>query len=392
MKILRIAFRNFLRYFNYHILWRFIFLINSILPVNEKLVVFADAHSKALTDNMQCIYTELKKRGGYKFIFCLAPTMSGKKIKDLFAVYFGFMRFCKYYARCGTLILTDSYLPAFACKPRKNTTVIQLWHACGAFKKWGYSTAENDWGADQKALKRYPLHNCYSKVCVSSKSIVPFYSQAFNCDENIIRAVGVPRTDIYFNDKFKSIARPNLESELPQIKDKKIILYAPTFRGINIKTAHNNAQINYSVLKEALDDKYVIINKLHPFISDGLNIDDEFNNFVFNAPKGMDISQLLCASDIVISDYSSLIFEYSLLARPMIFYAYDLDEYDKERSFYYNYKDFVPGDIVKDTNGIIDSVKKVETEFDMEQVNKFCEEFMSSCDGKSTQRILDWIK
>ncbi len=140
MKKIRSCIRNFLRYFNYHILWRFIFLINCVFPVDKKMVVFADSYSKTLTDNMQCIYDELKKREGYKFVFCLAPEITGKKMRDMFNLYFGFMRFCKYYARCGTLILTDSYLPAFACKPRRNTTVIQLWHACGAFKKWGYSS------------------------------------------------------------------------------------------------------------------------------------------------------------------------------------------------------------------------------------------------------------
>lgn len=356
------------------------------------MVVFADSYSKTLTDNMQCIYDELKKREGYKFVFCLAPEITGKKMRDMFNLYFSFMRFCKYYARCGTLILTDSYLPAFACKPRRNTTVIQLWHACGAFKKWGYSTVENDWGADKKALRRYPLHNCYSKVCVSSESVIPFYAQAFNCDESIIKAVGVPRTDVYFDDDFKAKARLELTDKIPNIGDRKIILYAPTFRGANVKLAYTDAKMDYELLKSSLSDEYVIINKFHPFIDCGSSIDEKFDDFVFNSPKGIDISTLLCASDIVISDYSSLIFEYSLLARPMIFFAYDLEEYDKERSFYYPYRDFVPGDIVANTSEIIESVLKTQNDFSPEKVNSFCKEFMNSCDGNSTKRILEWIK
>lgn len=384
--------RNFLRYFNYHILWRSIFLFNCILPVDDKLVVFADTHSQTLTDNMQCIYDELQKRGGYKYKYFFAPQLTGNKIKDLFSVYFGFMRFSKYYARCSTLILTDSYLPSFANKPRKNTTVIQLWHACGAFKKWGYSTAESSWGANKKRLKMYPLHNCYSKVCVSSKEIVPFYAQAFNCSDNIIKPVGVPRTDIYFNEDFIKSSRENLLNEIPEINGRKIIMYAPTFRGHNVKVAHTENQMDYAKLKDAFSNNYVIINKLHPFISDGLEINDEFKDFVFNAPKSMDISNLLCCADIVISDYSSLIFEYSLFCKPMIFFAYDLEEYESERNFYYPYKDFVPGDIVYNTDEIISSVKKVETNFDSNKVKNFCDRFMSSCDGNSTARVMQWIK
>ncbi|MEG1243915.1 MAG: CDP-glycerol glycerophosphotransferase family protein, partial [Oscillospiraceae bacterium] len=107
---------------------------------------------------------------------------------------------------------------------------------------------------------------------------------------------------------------------------------------------------------------------------------------------GIDVSVLLCACDILISDYSSLIFEYSLLARPMIFYAYDLDEYDRERSFYYPYREFVPGEIVSDTNQIINAVENIEKSFDSERVLQFCQKFMSACDGQSTKRIIKWIK
>lgn len=367
-------------------------MFNCLLPVDDKLIVFADTHSKTLTDNMQCIYDELEKRGGYKYKYFLAPTLSGNKIKDLFTLYLGFMRFSRYYARCSTLILTDSYLPAFANKPRKNTKVIQLWHGCGAFKKWGYSTATSGWGANEKRLKLYPLHNCYTDVCVSSPDIIPCYAEAFNCSKDIIHPVGIPRTDIYFDESYLSDCNKKLKDSLPQINGRKIILYAPTFRGANVKLAHTNNEIDYDKFKDELSDKYVLINKLHPFISNGLLIDEKYKDFVFNAPKDMDISGLLCCADIVISDYSSLIFEFALMKKPMIFFAYDLEEYDKERSFYYPYKEFVPGDIVYNTNEIISCVKSLETDFNPKRIEDFLDKFMSSCDGNSTKRIMDWIK
>ncbi|MEG0978929.1 MAG: CDP-glycerol glycerophosphotransferase family protein, partial [Oscillospiraceae bacterium] len=163
-------------------------------------------------------------------------------------------------------------------------------------------------------------------------------------------------------------------------------------RGTNFKSAHTDIHMDYNALKNKLGDRYVIINKFHPYIQNGLEIDDKFGGFVFNAPTGIDVSVLLCACDILISDYSSLIFEYSLLARPMIFYAYDLDEYDRERSFYYPYREFVPGEIVSDTNQIINAVENIEKSFDSERVLQFCQKFMSACDGQSTKRIIKWIK
>lgn len=391
MRLIRKKVKNFLRYFNYHILWRIIFRFNCLFPIDKKLIMFADTHSTTLTDNMQCLYDELLKDNKYKFKFFLAPKITGNKIKDLFTLYVGFMRFSRFYARCNTLILTDSYLPAFANKPRKNTTVIQLWHGCGAFKKWGYSTADSGWGASRKRLKLYPLHNCYTKVCVSSPDIIPFYAQAFNCNESIIKPIGVPRTDKFFNEQFIKDSKEKLLNEIPQSKDKKIILYAPTFRGKNVKLARTDNEMDYELLKENISDRYILINKLHPFISNSLLIDNKYNDFVFNAPKSMDISQLLCCSDIVISDYSSLIFEFSLFKKPMIFYSYDLESYDKERSFYYPYKEFVPGDIVYNTDEIIKSINQIESDFDSKIVEDFCNKFMSACDGNSTQRVLKLI-
>ena len=107
--------------------------------------------------------------------------------------------------------------------------------------------------------------------------------------------------------------------------------------------------------------------------------------------KTCSIEDALCGADMVISDYSSLIFEYSLFERPMIFYAYDLEEYDAVRSFYYPYEEFVPGDIVKDTEGIIAAVKKAEEDAGAGRIKAFREKFMSACDGNSTERIADYL-
>ena len=104
--------------------------------------------------------------------------------------------------------------------------------------------------------------------------------------------------------------------------------------------------------------------------------------------KGLEIDQLLCASDVCVSDYSSLIFEYSLFERPMIFFAYDLDDYFDWRGFYYNYDELTPGPVVKETEEIIDYIRHLDARFDQAQVHAFKEKFMSSCDGHATDRIM----
>ena len=105
----------------------------------------------------------------------------------------------------------------------------------------------------------------------------------------------------------------------------------------------------------------------------------------------MSIEDLLCVSDVCISDYSSLVFEYSLFEKPMIFFAYDLDNYYDWRGFYYDYKDFVPGPIHTTCEEMIDYIKNLDTQFDKNKVIEFKNKFMSACDGHATERIMKLV-
>ena len=105
----------------------------------------------------------------------------------------------------------------------------------------------------------------------------------------------------------------------------------------------------------------------------------------------LSIEDLLCTADVCMSDYSSLIFEYALFEKPMLFLAYDLDDYFDYRGFYYDYHDLAPGPVVRDTAGVIDFVTHLDTQFDLPRVRAFRQKFMASCDGHATQRILQRV-
>ncbi len=372
-----------------------VFKFYSRKPVDEKLVVFADSSATLLPDNMTEIYERLNALG-YDIRVFLKRKSSKKWYRDKIYEVINSYRFTKYYAQCKCLVLTDYYYYAYANKPRENQQVIQLWHGCGAFKKWGYSTMDLEWGADRKTLEEYPIHNTYTYVTVSSEKVSRFYSEAFNCDENIIHADGVPRTDKYFDENYVLSARQKVLQKYPEIGNRKIILYSPTFRGSSKGKAKFTQMLDFIYLKKHLAKEYVILVKLHPFIKKGMNLSSQlaeiYADFVFDVSKTLPIDDAMCASDMVITDYSSLIFEYALLERPMIFFAYDLEQYDRERSFYFDYKSFVPGEIVTDTEEVYIAIRKNEKEFDRERVKRFKSDFMSACDGKSTDRIIEKIR
>jgi len=382
---------DFRRNFLYKKYWPYLYKKYSKKPIDEKKVVLAysDVYKK-MPDNLATVKEYLEARG-YKCV--VVDRADGARrsnnwlINEIKKFFYG-KEFFKDYATAKALFLTDYFFPAYAAKPREGQSVVQLWHGCGAFKKWGYSLANKNWGASKKQLEECPIHNTYTHICVSSPKVKFAYAEAFGIGEENIMPIGSPRTDVYFDKDFVASCRKKVIDTFPEIGNRKIILYAPTFRGDSIAASYMKNMMSIVKMQRELGEDYALVIKLHPLTAKSFNIID-IDNFVFNATECVEIETALCAADIVITDYSSLVFEYALLERPMLFFAYDLESYGDSRDFYFPYESFVPGEIVKNTREIIDEIKRLETDFDVERIRRFKEDFMSACDGKSTQRILE---
>ncbi len=173
---------------------------------------------------------------------------------------------------------------------------------------------------------------------------------------------------------------------MPESKGKKVILFAPTFRG-RVAKAQSPDCFDVEQFYKNFSDEYVLVFKHHPLVRVRPEIPEEYSRFAVDFTDTMTIDELLCVSDICISDYSSLVFEYSLFERPMLFYAYDLDEYFDWRGFYYDYFELAPGPICKTNEEMIDYIKNIDERFDKDRVVAFKEKFMSACDGHATERI-----
>ena len=388
-------YRNLLNNFLFFFLWKVFFRIFSLKKVDSKLILFVASNDFTMPPEYESLY-KLAKEKGYKPV-CIykSRNYSNTIYKNELRKIKNDLRFIKYYAQAKATFLYDYYLPAYANKPRKNTKLIQIWHACGAFKKWGYSTRKSEWGLDDKFFEKYNVHKTYTHITTSAEKINGVYAEAFSNDVSKVHAVGVPRTDIFFDEKFLSSQKAKLLEKYPELRNKKIILWAPTYRGNDIRSSQNDMAIDFKRLYDIIGDEYALLVKLHPHIAKSMkdeDIPEELTSFVYNISKQFDISSALCFSDMVISDYSSLIFEYALFERPMIFFAYDLEEYDSDRSFYYDYESFVPGEIVKDTEALAKAIINADKNFDREKVVKFRQDFMSACDGKSTERVLELVE
>lgn len=373
------------RFYSLRIMYPRLYKKYSAKEIDNGKVVFIEVRMSEISDNFRYIYDELKNNYSYK--------ISTHFLHMSFSRWREYEEFCKKMvidvADAKYVFLNDSS-NVFSCLPlRKETVVTQLWHACGAFKKFGMSIAELKFGDDKKTLDKYPYHGNYTHVTVSSPEVVWAYEEAMNLrhEEKIVKPVGISRTDIFYDPEMKRRAFDRLYSIFPQAKGKKIILYAPTFRG-RVASAKTPDNFDMQMMNDALKEEFVMLFKHHPFVKKRPVIDNVFLDFARDVTEQMSIEDLLFVSDICISDYSSLVFEYSLFERPMIFFAYDLEDYFDWRGFYYKYDEFVPGPICRSGQEVLACIKAVETDFDKGIVTQFKDKYMSACDGHATKRIM----
>ena len=352
--------------------------------IKREKAVFVEVRFDEITGSFRLVYDRMKADGfdvHEQFIENIKPGKWGYIKRCL--------RMLEEISDAHYVFLNDACNVTSCIPLRKGTKIYQLWHACGAFKKFGMSTAELIFGDNRKSLERYPNYGNLSYVTVSSPEVIWAYEEAMNLKDTKTQVVatGVSRTDVFYDQHFIEQSKAAVYSVCPAAENKKIILYAPTFRG-RVAKAESPDCLDIPAMKRALGDEYVLLIKHHPFVKQPPVVPEDCTDFAMDVTKSLEIDQLLCASDVCVSDYSSLIFEYSLFERPMIFFAYDLDDYFDWRGFYYNYDELTPGPVVKETEEIIDYIRHLDARFDQAQVHAFKEKFMSSCDGHATDRIM----
>lgn len=350
-----------------------IYNIYAVKPVIPNTVILADAHHDEIPFSMLAIKDELMQHPELQ----ITELYWNNSSCSVLGIFRNMACFMKKYATAETVIICDNFLPAASCRKRKGTSVIQLWHACGAFKKFGYDTS-----ADIPSYyKGNVLANC-DLVTVSSQICVKPFSSAMRLPEKAVRPVGVSRTDLYFNDTFNQACRNHFFSQYPNAQGKKIVLWVPTFRG-NPGIASVKGLDDILHARDQLKDTHYFIIKLHPHTQAHI----EGTNCSISS------EELLPVADVVITDYSSILFDAMIYKHPLVLFVPDLDEYLDNRGFYLDYNT-LPGlraqnleqllQILTNEDLLHSSVNKVYTDF--------YDKYMASCDGHSTKRIINYIK
>ncbi len=283
-------------------------------------------------------------------------------------------------ATSQTIVVDDFYPLIYPLGIRPETRLLQVWHAAGAFKRVGWSRVGLPGGPMPGSL----AHRNYTDATVSSEQIRRDYAEAFRIDVEKVHALGVPRTDVFFDDERVSRTSADLRTRYGIRAHQKIALFAPTFRGNGQLTAtYDVDSVPWERLAADLGDDWVVMVKMHPFVAP-LEVQRPHVTGVVDVSGERELNDLLMAADVLITDYSSAIFEFSLLRRPIVFFCPDLEEYTAARDFYYPFDDYVTGPLVADGDELAAAIRSAAVGPD---ADAFRERFMSACDGRSSERI-----
>ncbi len=358
----------------------------SVLPLRDK-IVFASTHASTLGGNMKAIRDELVARGCRAKIVFVRGSRGVGVFGKLRALWNG-VRGEYHLATSRVFIVDDYYFPLYVARPKPGTAVIQTWHACGAFKKVGYSVLDKSFGASDELVRRVRIHSNYTACLVASHNAIPAYGEAFGQPaERFVASTGIPRTDVFFDEPRRTAAEHAVRERYALPKGKRVILYAPTFRGDSRHDAAYHDHLDLATMADRLADDYVLLLRLHPFVASQAEIDPRATGFAIDVSDWPDINELMFVSDVLLTDYSSAIYEFSLLERPMVFFAPDHEAYEQERGFYFDYATGLPGPLFTSTEEVASYL--AAGEFDIERVRAFREASFDVADGYSSARVVD---
>jgi CDP-glycerol glycerophosphotransferase (TagB/SpsB family) len=344
------------------------------LPIQRR-VVLATARVPTLEGNLAWLHTAFGRLDpALPRVLLLEPYGYGlrAKLAYLLRVVRGM-----YYLRTSSLFIIDNaYLPIHVGPHRPRTTVVQVWHAVAALKRFGADTA-----APLAEPERSFLHRRYDYVvCAGEASRTP-YAAALRTPIERVLPLGVPRTDLFFDPTAVAAARARVVAAYPDLVGRRVITYAPTFRGRGRAKAAA-AGLDASTVRASLAPTDVLVLKSHPNLDPALVPTHGFDVVV--APT-MEINDLLAATDILITDYSSSIFEFALLRRPMLLLVADLDAYERDPGLYLDYRRDMIGTQVATTAELVEALRAAT--FDLSGYDKFIDRHLGGCDGNASDRV-----
>ncbi len=366
---------------------RIVHALSCVLPVRERIVL-ATAHDATLRGNLAAIHSELLRRRPVPKVVTVR-SRPGRGIRGALGALVA-SAIAAHYLATSRLFVVDDYLFAiYVVKRRDGTRVIQTWHAAGALKKFGRSLSGKAFGGGASLVDRVAIHSGYDVCLVSSLTVVDHYANAFGLpSDRFISWPGVPGTDVLFGAA-RSAAEVRVRARYSIPPHRTTILYAPTFRGQRMINPDNGAYLDLRMLRDRLGHDHVLLLRLHPFVRSRLQLPPGLDDFVVDVSDHPEINELMVVSDVLITDYSSAMFDFTILERPVVVFAPDLARYEAERGFYVDFERGVPGPVFRSTADVADHIRRAT--FDLDRIRTIKRQSFDVADGMATVRFVDGV-
>ena len=349
----------------------------------KNTVLFLTVQSDQLVNNLKAVYEKMLERGLDKEfkILLYSKNKAGLHMGE----YDDWPEFIDNVAS-AEYIFIDDHVPAFDWLwIRRSTKIIQLWHAGAGFKSSGY----NRWG-NVGSPGPQSCHRQYAFGISGSRKIASFFSDAWGINEEKVISTGMPRMDKFLDEEYRVATVCKLRKKYSICEGKKVILFAPTFRGKNRSDAYYPYDmIDLRKLYDVCGEEYVVLFKQHPWVSKKMEIPDRYQDKFLDVSSYPDINDLFYITDLMITDYSSGIYEYSLMRKPMLFYAFDEDRYAFSRGFHRPLKESAPGKVCYEFDEIITAIR--EKDFEYEKVEEYVDHHFDYFDTHACDRVIDWF-
>ncbi|MBO1199407.1 CDP-glycerol glycerophosphotransferase family protein [Staphylococcus simiae] len=363
--------------------------------INKKLIYFESFHGKQFNDNPRALYEYLKETSDYKLIWGVKKGHEQIFIEnDVPYVRRFSLKWLLVMPRASYWII-NTRIPAWFYKSSK-IKYLQTWHGT-PLKKIGLDIQDVHMPNTntQQYRKNIVLESERWDYLISPNQYsTKIFNQAFKVDKSKIIETGYPRNDKLVNKQYNESYINEIKKQLNIPKNKKVIMYAPTWRDDEYITKGSykfNVSFDVDKLRQVIGDEFVLLLRMHYLVTTRV---DENDNFLKDVSDYTDVSDLYLISDILITDYSSVMFDYGILKRPQIFYAYDLENYDQNlRGFYLDYYKELPGPIAKNENELLDLLKESGSlkERYNEEIERFYNEYCYTENGKATQDVIKTI-
>lgn len=373
----------------FYSIYAFMFNIFRFMPMKKNKIAFLSPHNESFNDSLGAVMNEVIMRDEFVIckISCKDIMIDKSGILSLFRSLYTALRFftvkAYHLATSKFVFMNDNFMPMAKLRFKSNAVITQLWHAEGAFKCFGMHIDQPE------EIRNLEIagNNKLSYVVCSSEQVADIYSEAFGVSRYKVLPLGAPRTDEFFKKINMERLRSDFYKEFPECKDKKLVLYAPTFRDDRADDMRLLDSLDIQAFNDRFGDEYRLLVRLHPQVhtsSAELSGATDVSGY-------KKLNNLIRLADIMVTDYSSICMDFAFLDKPLYFYAFDLEKYVSDRSFYEDYESYVPGPVARDFQTLMNLINNNVAQSYKRRMYDFKFYNFGTPDGYASKRVVDRI-